>query len=263
MDLGLNGKSALVLGASRGIGAGIAEALAAEGANLMIASRNLDRLQANAETMAADHGVRVVPHACDVADPGQVDALADAALAAFDGRVDILVNNTGGPPPGPIADVAADLWQAQFQAMFLSLMTLTTRLLPAMRANGWGRVITVASSGVRQPIPVLGISNTIRAAITNWSKTLSLAVAADGVTMNVIMPGRIATDRIGELDAATAERTGQSLAEIEAATKAQIPAARYGSVQEFAAVAAFLAGEPASYVTGSLIAVDGGAMKAT
>lgn len=263
MDLGLKGKSALVLGASRGIGAGIANALATEGANVMIASRSADKLQANAAAMAADHGVRALSHPCDVSDLASVTELADAALQAFDGRVDILVNNTGGPPPGPIAEVPAELWLAQFQAMFLSLMTVTTRLLPAMQANKWGRVITVTSSGVRQPIPVLGISNTIRASIVNWSKTLSLSTAADGVTMNVMMPGRIATDRLGEIDSNVAERTGRSLDDIQAAAKAEIPAGRYGTVEEFGAVAAFLASERASYVTGSLISVDGGAMKAT
>ena len=263
MDLGLSGKSALVLGASRGIGLGIARGLAAEGANVMIASRSLDQLQANVAAIEADYGVHAIAQACDVARMDQVEALADAALAAFDGRVDVLINNTGGPPAGPVADVTADLWTAQFQAMFLSLMTLTTRLLPAMQANKWGRVITVASSGVRQPIPQLGISNTLRAGIVNWSKTMSLTTAADGITMNVVMPGRIATARIAELDSVVAQRTGKSRAEIEAAALSQIPAGRYGSVEEFAAMAVFLAGEPASYVNGALIQIDGGAMKAT
>ncbi len=263
MDLGLKGKSALVLGASRGIGLGIARALAAEGANVMIASRSLDKLQANAAAIESDFGVQAAAQQCDVSQMDQVEALADAALAAFDGRVDILVNNTGGPPAGPVADVPAELWLAQFQAMFISLMTVTTRLMPAMRANKWGRVITVTSSGVRQPIPQLGISNTVRAGIVNWSKTMSLTAAADGITMNVVMPGRIATDRIAELDAVVAERTGKSRAQVQADALAQIPAGRYGSVEEFAAMTVFLASEPASYVTGALIQVDGGAMKAT
>jgi len=145
--------------------------------------------------------------------------------------------------------------------MVLSVVSLTARLLPQMRAQGWGRIVTIGSSGVIQPIPNLGLSNALRSALVGWSKSLSLDVAADGVTVNMLLPGRIHTERVDELDIAAATRTGQSLEDTRAASRATIPAGRYGDVAEFAAVAAFLASAPASYVTGSLIRCDGGAIK--
>jgi 3-oxoacyl-[acyl-carrier protein] reductase len=259
MDLGLTGKRALVLGASRGLGASIARALAEEGATVVAASRSLDKIAAwTGELSGAAQG-RVSPAAVDLFDIASVDRLADEVLAQ--GGADILVNNSGGPPPAGAQDAARDLWLKHFEAMAANLIHLTQRLLPPMQQKGWGRIITVTSSGVEQPIPRLALSNGIRSAIVGWSKTLASEVAANGVTVNVVMPGRIATERVAELDNANAARSGQSVEEVAKASIAAIPAGRLGRPEEFADVVTFLASERASYVTGAKIRIDGGATR--
>ncbi len=175
-----------------------------------------------------------------------------------DGGVDILVNNTGGPPPATATQTTREQWVTNFSTMAANVIHLTTRLVPAMREKGWGRIITVTSSGIEQPILNLALSNGIRSALLGWSKSLSLEVAADGVTANIIMPGRVQTDRITELDDAAAKRLGVTREEAAAKSAATIPAGRYGTPEEFAAMAVFLASEKASYVTGSKIRIDGG-----
>ncbi|MGE0256503.1 MAG: SDR family oxidoreductase [Alphaproteobacteria bacterium] len=262
MDLGLKGKRALVLGASRGLGHAIAAELAAEGARLIVASRDEATIGQAAKAIAAAHGADVVPAVCDTASGAAIDALADTALARF-GTVDILVNNTGGPPSGPVSAVATADWQANFERMVLNIIRLSSRLLPGMRAQQWGRILTVASSGVKQPIPELGISNTLRAALLNWSKTLSLEVAREGVTVNMVLPGRIRTRRLEEISAANAARTGRSVEDVVAAGQSTIPMGRYGTAEEFAAMTAFLASTRAAYITGSAIAIDGGLIAGT
>lgn len=260
MDLGIAGKKALVMSSSRGLGLGIAEALAAEGCDVLLSGRTEDKLRAAAEAITA-RGAGKADYVCvDLTEPSSVDTLADAAEAKL-GQVDILVNNTGGPPPGQMVDADPEVLAAQFDAMVLRVVSLTKRLMPGMRERGWGRVITIGSSGVVQPIPNLGLSNALRSALVGWSKSLSNDVAADGVTVNMLLPGRIHTERVDELDAAAAKRTGKSVDEARTASKATIPAGRYGAVEEFASVAAFLASAPASYVTGSLVRCDGGAIK--
>lgn len=260
MDLGLSGKRALVLGASRGLGAAIARTLAAEGATVTAASRNLDKIRGWAAELPSDAQARVTPAAIDLFDVASVDALATHILAQ--GGVDILVNNSGGPPPASAQEAPRDLWLKQFEAMAANLIHLTQRLLPAMQEKGWGRVITVASTGVEQPIPRLALSNGIRSALIGWSKTLSSEVAADGVTVNVVLPGRISTERIAELDMANAKQSGKTVEEVAKVSVATIPAGRLGDPQEFANVIAFLASDKASYVTGTKIRVDGGATRA-
>ncbi len=255
MDLGIKGRRALVLGASRGLGMAIAKGLAAEGVEVFAAARNLDAITDWAKGMANVHPVKV-----DLADVAAVDALADGLLA--DGGVDILVNNAGGPPPGTALAAGRTDWTGHFQTMAANLFHLTGRLLPPMQARGWGRVITIASSGVEQPIPNLALSNGIRAAVVGWSKTLASEVAKDGVTVNVVLPGRIHTQRVDELDAAAAKRTGKPVEDIASASAAAIPAGRYGRPEEFADMVVFLASERASYVTGSRVRVDGGAIRA-
>lgn len=256
MDLGLKGKRALVLGASRGLGGAIADTLAAEGASVTAAARNVGAIRDRAARRAGD--LRTLE--LDLSDADAIDVALDRLLA--DSGIDILVNNTGGPPPGTAADTGRDAWTRNFETMAANIFHITTRLLPGMREKRWGRIITLTSSGVEQPIPNLALSNGIRSALVGWSKTLSNEVARDGITVNVVMPGRIHTDRVDQLDAAAAKRSGKDVDEVAAASAASIPAGRYGQPQEFADVVAFLASERASYVTGGRIRVDGGAIKA-
>lgn len=259
MDLGLTNKTALVLGSSRGLGRGVAGALAAEGATVLVCGRTEERTRAAVEEITAAGG-RALPVTVDLADAGAAERLRDA-VRALGLSIDILVLNSGGPPPGPLLDVAAASWNAQFEQMAQRLFEIAAVFVPDMRRRGWGRVLTIASSGVVQPIPNLGISNALRAALIGWSKTLAAEVAADGVTVNTILPGRIHTERVDELDAAAAKRTGKTATEVAAQSRSTIPVGRYGRTEEFAAVAAFLAGEPAGYVTGSVVRVDGGMIR--
>lgn len=193
----------------------------------------------------------------DLADLAAIEHHVAAIEARF-GGVDILINNTGGPPPTPAAGQDPALWQKHFQGMVVSVIALTDRVLPGMRARGWGRIITSTSSGVVAPIPNLAVSNALRLSLVGWSKTLAGEVARDGVTANIVLPGRIATDRIRFLDEQRAKREGKSVAEVSAASTASIPVGRYGEPQEYANVVAFLASTAASYVNGSVIRVDGG-----
>ncbi|CAH1658655.1 SDR family oxidoreductase [Chelatococcus asaccharovorans] len=259
MDLGLSGKRALVLGASRGLGAAIARTLALEGAEVVAASRNLETITSWMAELPADAKARVTPATVDLFDVASVEALASGIAAK--GGADILVNNSGGPPPATAQEAPRDIWLKQFEAMAANLIHLTQLLLPHMQEKRWGRIITVASSGVEQPIPRLALSNGIRSALIGWSKTLSSEVAANGVTVNVVLPGRIATERIAELDNAAAKQSGKSVDEVAKASIATIPAGRLGDPQEFANVVAFLASEKASYVTGTKVRVDGGATR--
>jgi 3-oxoacyl-[acyl-carrier protein] reductase len=258
MDLGLAGKRALVLSSSRGLGLGIAQALAAEGAEVMLTARNAERLKAAAEAINAKGKGRAHYFASDLA--GRVELIYKAAAEAL-GQIDILVANTGGPPARTALGVKPEDWTPQFEVMVLPVFQMASLVLPPMRERGWGRLVTIASSGVVQPIPNLAISNALRSSIVGWCKTLASEVAKDGITVNVVLPGRIETDRTGELDAANAQAQGKSVEEISTAMRAQIPAGRYGRVQEFADVACFLASERASYITGSMIRVDGGAIR--
>lgn len=254
MDLGLNGKRALVLGASRGLGKAIAQSLAAEGATVFAAARSLDKIEAWAKGIAAVH-----PVGLDLSDIASVDDLVNKLLA--EGGVDIIVNNSGGPPPGTAQAAERGAWITHFEAMAANLFHLSAQLLPPMQSRKWGRIISITSSGVEQPIPNLALSNGIRSAVVGWSKSLANEVAGDGITVNVVMPGRIHTERVDELDAAAAKRTQTDVAEVAVKSRATIPAGRYGKPEEFADVVTFLASERAGYVTGSRIRIDGGAIK--
>lgn len=256
MDLGLSGKTALVLGASSGLGRAIALGLAAEGANVAVAARNEAALTALAGEIEA-LGVRALPVRWDLADLSMIDANV-AAIEASLGPVDILINNTGGPPPTTASGQSPDLWTAQFQVMVASVIATTDRVLPGMIGRRWGRIITSTSSGVIAPIANLAISNALRLSLVGWSKTLAREVARDGVTCNIVVPGRIATDRTRFLDEKRAEREGRAVEQVEAASLGAIPAGRYGDPREYADVVAFLASTRASYVTGSTVRVDGG-----
>lgn len=260
MDLGLTGKRALVLASSRGLGLGIAEAIAAEGCDVMLTGRSGDRLAEAAAAINQRGAGKAKFVVSDLSDKATPAMLADKVKAEF-GGLDILVNNTGGPPPGAMADADLEVVHRQFEIMVLSVMDLTTRVLPGMRAQKWGRVLTVASSGVIQPIPNLGLSNALRSTLVGWSKSMANEIGGDGVTFNMLLPGRVETARLKELDAANAKRSGKSMEDVAAAAKSQIPAGRYGAVEEFGATAAFLVSAKASYINGSLIRCDGGAIK--
>ncbi|TWF59075.1 SDR family oxidoreductase [Neorhizobium alkalisoli] len=248
MDLKIAGKRALVLGGNRGMGLAIAKALAAEGVAVLLAARDREALASAAAEIGAAGTFPV-----DLSDTASLDR-----FAAEVGDIDILINNTGGPPYG--AAIGRDVadWEESFRSMSMSVIRLTDLFLPAMRRRGWGRIVTVVSTGAVQPIPVLGISNTIRAGLIAWSKSLAPEVAKEGVTVNVLMPGRVATERVTMTDEATAERENIPVEVVRQRSFAQIPAGRYAEPEEIASVVTFLCSGPASYVTGSVYRVDGG-----
>jgi 3-oxoacyl-[acyl-carrier protein] reductase len=260
MDLNIAGKTALVFGAGGGLGGAIARALAAEGVKVAAADIALAGAQETVADIEAAGGAGLAV-GWDIGDLATAPANLDRVREAL-GDVDILVNNTGGPPPSTAAGVPADVWTSHFQSMVLGVIGVTDLVLPAMRAAGWGRIITSTSSGVVAPIPNLAVSNSLRMALVGWSKTLAGEVGVDGITANVILPGRIATRRITQLDEARAAREGRTVEAVQEASTASIPLRRYGRPDEYGAAAAFLASAGASYITGSVVRIDGGLIPA-
>jgi 3-oxoacyl-[acyl-carrier protein] reductase len=256
MDFNIKGKTALVLGGGGGLGRAIATALAAEGVNIAVGDINPPAIEATRAAVTA-LGVKSCGLTWDLADlsliPGHIQTIEREL-----GPVDIMVNNTGGPPPTPASGQPAEIWAQFFQSMVMSVIAITDAVLPGMRARKWGRIITSTSSGVVAPIPNLGMSNALRLSLVGWSKTLAREVGRDGVTANIILPGRIATDRIQFLDEAKAKREGRSVEDVAAESTGSIPVGRYGKPEEYGDVVAFLASARAAYLTGSVIRVDGG-----
>ena len=260
MDFGISGKRALVLASSRGLGLGIATALAKEGANVLLVGRSGEKLGAAAKEINALGKGKADWVWGDLNEDNFVPSMLEAVKTKL-GGIDILVNNTGGPTPGLAQDITAEKLDTFFQSMVMRIVMLTNALVPQMKEQGWGRILTVASSGVFEPIANLALSNTLRGALVGFNKTLSTELAGHGITANMLLPGRIHTDRIDELDGANAKRLGKSVEEIREASVKSIPAGRLGKVEEFAAAGAFLCSEPASYITGTMLHVDGGAAK--
>lgn len=256
MDLGLKGRTAFVVGSTAGLGLAIAKAIGSEGANVVLTGRRARLAAEEARSLPSAIGVEL-----DLERPETVDAALSNARESF-GEIDVLVLNGGGPAPGPASELTPERLEQATRTLLTAQVRLANAVLPAMRAAGWGRILAIGSSGVQQPIPNLASSNIARAGLAGYLKTLANEVAADGVTVNMILPGRIATDRVAGLDARNAESAGVSVQEIQSQSERSIPAGRYGRAAEFADVAAFLCSDRASYVVGAQIRVDGGLIRA-
>jgi 3-oxoacyl-[acyl-carrier protein] reductase len=249
MELGIEGKVALVMGASRGIGRGIAAALAREGARVALASRSRERL----EEAVAEIGSGT-PFVADATD---LEGLARLPLEVAEGlgSVDILVTNTGGPPPGGALDHGFEEWEEAYRSLVLAPRVLAGAVVSGMRGQGWGRIVNVGSTTTIEINPALGLSNAHRMATVGFLKTLAREVAGDGITVNNVATGRFATDRMAEL--------GGSIEQVEAAAREEVPAGRLGTVEEYGDLVAFLCSERAAYITGAVIPIDGGLMRST
>ena len=248
MDLGLEGRVALVMGASRGIGRAIAAALAREGARVVIASRSREKL----DEAAAEIGDAATPFVADASDLDRLAELPGEVEAAL-GPVEILVANTGGPPFGGALEHELGEWETAYRSLVLAPRVLAGAVVPGMRERGWGRIVNVGSSSTREPIPGLNLSNSHRMAAVGFLETLSREVAADGITVNTVATGRFGTERL-------ADATG-SLAGAEEAARREVPAARLGRPEEYGDLVAFLCSERAAYITGTVIPIDGGMLR--
>jgi 3-oxoacyl-[acyl-carrier protein] reductase len=261
MDLDLTGKVALVTAASKGLGRATATQLAAEGARVMISSRGEEQLARTAAEIADSTGAQVEHYAADVSDASGLDRLIRETEQKL-GGIDVLVNNAGGPRPGGFDALDDAAWQEAFELNLMSTVRLIRGVLPHMREHGWGRIVTIASSSIKQPIENLLLSNTYRVAILGLAKSLAIEFAPDGVLINTVGPGRIATDRVAGMDATRAEKAGISVEEVRRQTERAIPMGRYGTAEEFGKVAAFLVSGANTYLTGQHFLVDGGMVKA-
>ncbi len=260
MDLKLNGKVAMVAASSKGLGYGIAQALAQEGASISIGSRTEEDIESAAEQLRKETGVSVLASVLDSSEPESIQQWANITLKEF-GGVDKLLVNAGGPPTGKFEDFSDNDWQAAFELNLLSAVRMIRATLPSMRERGGGSILTVTSMSVKEPIDMLILSNVMRSGVTSLIKSLSVQLAPDNIRLNNLMPGRINTDRLRSLDGLSSEKQGVPLTQIQAANYAKIPLGRYGTIEEFGRTGAFLLSDAASYITGSSLAVDGGVLK--
>ena len=260
MDLGLKGRRALVCGSSQGLGRAIAEALSAEGADVVVNGRSAEKLAAVRAEIADATGGRVEAVAADLGDPAAVERLV-AHVEVSLGPIDVLVTNTGGPPPGPFEVHTAEVWRTAIAQNLESVVNLVRAVLPGMKERRWGRIVNVTSISVKQPVAGLILSNALRAGVTGFAKTVSNEVAPFNVTVNNVLPGFTRTERLVDLAEASSSRDGRTVEEVYEGWEREIPMGRVGEPREFAALTAFLCSERASYITGQSVAVDGGWIK--
>jgi 3-oxoacyl-[acyl-carrier protein] reductase len=258
MDLGLNGKVAMVAAASKGIGFGIARALALEGAKLSICSREQGAIETAAAKLRDESGAEVLAFACDVSKPADVAHWVHSTVNQW-GQVDALLVNAGGPPTALFKDITDEQWQAAFDLTLMSTVRMIRAVLPHMK-NG-GSIATVTSSSIKEPIEQLCLSTVMRSGVAALVKTLADELAGDGIRVNNLIPGRIDTDRVASLDANAAKRRGISVEEVRAQSLTKIPLKRLGTIDEFGAAAAFLLSPASAYITGATLRIDGGAMR--
>lgn len=258
MDLGLTGKVALVAAASKGLGFGVAKALAENGAKVSICSRSADEIEATAKTLTDDFGAETLATACDVTNPADIENWINRTVEKW-GAVDILLVNAGGPPTGNFKDISDAQWQSAFELTLMSTVRMIRAALPHMK-NG-GAILTVTSSSVKEPIPRLALSTVMRSGVVGLVKTLADELAGDGIRVNNLIPGRIDTDRVAQLDRNNAEKLGITPEEVRAQSVAKIPLKRLGTIDDFGAAGAFLLSPAASYITGATLQVDGGSMR--
>jgi 3-oxoacyl-[acyl-carrier protein] reductase len=260
MDLGLKNKVAMVGGASKGLGYAVARALAGEGAAVCIASRDGAAIRRAAETIAAETGARVHPVAADLARSDAIAAWHAETMKTF-GGVDALFANTGGPPAGGALAFDDAAWQSAFDLLLMSVVRSIRLVVPSMQERGGGAILVGTSSTVKEPVPNLALSNVLRSGVTSLVKTLSVELAADRIRVNTLIPGRIETDRLRQLDEINATRLGTSIDEQRSRAMSAVPLGRYGSPDEFGRVGAFLLSDAAAYVTGAHVQVDGGLVR--
>lgn len=261
MDLGINGKVALVAAGSQGLGKASALSLAREGARVVICARTEETLHAAKSEIEAETGGKVLALPTDVTDAAAITALVNKVRGEL-GPVAILVNNAGGPPPGLFDSLTDADWERTFELTLMSAVRLTRAVLPDMRAAKWGRVVNISSNCVRQPIDPLFLSNSMRLAVLGWAKSLANEVAQDGILVNTVCPGWTRTERVTSLIATRARTENRTEAEIEAEITATVPLGRIGKPEELADTVAFLASERAGYISGTTVVVDGGTVKA-
>jgi 3-oxoacyl-[acyl-carrier protein] reductase len=257
MDLGLKDKVALVAAGSRGLGRAVAEELAAEGASLVLCAREPQTLAETAAAIADSSGAHVLAVPADVKSVSDIARLVEAGNERF-GRIDILVTNAGGPPAGTFDHLTREQWEEATRLTFFSAIELARQVLPGMKERRWGRILNITSIAVKQPVENLMLSNSLRAGLTGFARTLANEVAAEGITVNNILPGYTRTERLEDLAKMMAGKQGISTAQFSARWEAEIPMGRLGEPREFAALAAFLVSGRASYITGTSIQVDGG-----